>query len=184
MSRAEINASKSMACKWFAYTKAFQTTVNTKSYAQALMNAALVRNQYTENAKNFGGQVIHKNSLLAAKVTRDDTHFNPSDTSLPITSTVSRYHPDLSSNNTLQTSVTEAECKRNVGVTVAGAHPSGASVLLQNRFQPLQMLMSDDYNEPQLQEILQGSNNDKYSLSNAVNVKSIQSNVKPLLASQ
>ena len=79
---------------------------------------------------------------------------------------------------------TEDECERTVGVTVAGARSSGAPVLLKNRFQPLQMFMSDDYNEPQSEETLQGSNNDKHSLSNAVNAKSIQSNVKPLLASQ
>ena len=180
----ELKSMPAKACKWFAYSKAFQTTVHNKSYAQALMNAVPPRNQYTENAKNLGTQVIHKNSLLAAKVTRDDKQFNPSHTSLAITSTVSPYRPHFPSNNTLQTSVTEVECERNVGVTVTGARSSGAPVLLKNRFQPLQMLMRDDYNEPRLEETLQGFNNDKHSFLNAVNAQSIQSHVKPLLASQ
>ena len=46
------------------------------------------------------------------------------------------------------------------------------------------MLMGDYHVEPQLQEVLQGQNNDKHSVTKAVNVESIQSNVKPLLASQ
>ena len=149
------------------------------------MNAIPVTDQYMKNAKNFGGEVIHRNPPLAAKVSsKDDKHFNPFDTSLAITSTVSRYRSDLPSNKILQTSVAKTECKRNVGVTVAGARPPGSSVLLKNRFQPLQMLMTDNYVEPQSEEVLQGLNNDKHSLSNAVNAESIQSNVKPLLASQ
>ena len=141
MSRAEINASKRTAFKWFAYSKAFQTTVKNKSYAQALVNAIPVRDQYMKKSKNFGGEVIHRNPSLAAKASsRDDKHFNPIETSLAITSTVSRYCSDLPSNKILQTSVAKTECKRNIGVTVAGARPCGASVLLKNRFQPLQMI--------------------------------------------
>ena len=171
MSRAEINASKSTAFKWFAYSKAFQTTDKNKSYAQALVNAIPVRDRYMKKV-NFCGEVIHRNPPLAAKVSRrDDKNFNPIDTSLAITSTVSRYRSDLPSNKILQTSVAKSDCKKNVGVTVAGARPCGASVLLKNRFQPLQMLMSDNYVEPQLEEVLQGLNNDKHSVSNAVSCR-------------
>ena len=145
---------------------------------------AKISERRCQKTNNLGGGGTKCYSHPKNSVTRDDKHFNPFDTSFSITSTVSRYCPDLPSKNTLQTSVTETECKRNVGVTVAGARPSGASVLLKNRFQPLQMLMGDNYLEPQLEEVLQGLNNDKHSLSNAVNAKSIQSNVKPLLASQ
>ena len=185
MSQFKINASKSTAFKWSAYNKAFQTTVKNKSYAQALVNAIPVKDQYMKKAKNFCGEVIHRNPPLTAKVSRsDDKNFNPIDTSLAITSTVSRYHSDIPSNKTLQTNVAKTDCKRNDGVTVAGACPCGASVLLQNRFQPLQMLMTDNHVEPQLEEVLQGLNNDNHSVSNAVNAESIQSNFKPLLASQ
>ena len=83
----------------------------------------------------------------------------------------------------MQTSVAKTDCRKNVGVTVARARPCGASVLLQNRFQPF-LLMGDNHVEPQLEVVLQGQNNDKHSVTKAVNAESIQSNVKPLLASQ
>ena len=60
MSQFEINASKSTAFKWFAYNKAFQTTDRKKSYAQALVNAIPVRDQYMKKAENFSGEVTHK----------------------------------------------------------------------------------------------------------------------------
>ena len=44
-------------------------------------------------------------------------------------------------------------CRKNVGVTVTGARPCGASVLLQHRFQPLQMLMGDHHVESQLDKV-------------------------------
>ena len=185
MSQVEINASKSTAFKWFAYNKVFQTIDKKKSYAQALVNAVPVRDQHMKKAGIFSGEVIHKNPPVAAKVSkRDDKKFSPIDTSLAITSTVSRFRSDLSSNKKLQTSVEKTDCRKNVGVTVTGACPCGASVLLQNRFQPLQMLMGDHHVEPHLAEVLQGKNNDKHSVTKAVNAESIQSNVKPLLASK
>ena len=137
-----------------------------------------------KKAETFTAQVIHKNPPLAAKVSkRDDKNFSPIDTTLATTSTVSRHCSYPSSNKKLQASVEKTGCTKNVGVTVTGARPCGASVLLQNRFQPLQMLMGDCHNEPQARQVLQG-HNDKHSVAKAVNVKCIQSNVKPLLASQ
>ena len=160
MSQVEVNASKSTAFKWFAYNKAFQITDRKKSYAQALVNAVPGRDQYMKKAEIFSGQVIHKNPPLAAKVSRrDDKNFSPIDISLAITSTVSRYRSDLSSSKKLQTNVAKTNCRKSVGVTVTGAGPCGASVLLQNRFQPLQMLLGDHHVKPQLEEVLQGQNN-------------------------
>ena len=75
------------------------------------------------------------------------------------TRTVSRYHSDLSSSKKLQTNVAKTNCRKSVDVTVTGAGPCGASVLLQNRFQPLQMLLGDHHVKPQLEEVLQGQNN-------------------------
>ena len=91
-----------------------------------------------------------------------------------VLSTVSRYRSDLSSNKKLPTNVAKTDCRKNVGVTVTRARPCGASVLLQNRFQPLQMLMGDHHIEPHLEEVLQGQNNDKHSVTKAVNAESIQ----------
>ena len=184
MCQVEINASKSTAFKWLAYNKAFQTIDKNKSYAQALANAVPVTDQHMKKAETFTAQVIHKNPPLATKVSkRDDRNFSPIDTTLAITSTVSCHCSDPSSNKKLQASVEKTDCTKNVGVTVTGARPCGASVLLQNRFQPLQMLMGDCHVEPQSQQDLQGQN-DKHSVTKAVNAKSIQSNFKLLLASQ
>ena len=103
---------------------------------------------------------------------------------MAITNTVSHSRPDLCSNRKLQTNVAKTHSRENAGVTVTGARPCGASVLVKNRFQPLQMLMVDHHIDTNLEEVLQGQNNDKHSVTKAVNAKSIQSNVKPLLASQ
>ena len=118
----------------------------------------------------FSGDVIQETSPVTAKVSkRDDKIFTPIDTSLAITKTVSRSRPDLCPNRKLQTNTSQAGSRENAGVTVTGAIPCGASVLVKNRFQPLQMFMVDDHIDNNSDEVLQGQNNDRHSVTKAAN---------------
>ena len=65
---------------------------------------------------------------------RDGQYFSTNDTSLTTTKTVSHFSPDRSVQRKLQSNVVNVDGKGNVGVTVSGASPHGALVLLKNRF--------------------------------------------------
>ena len=57
-------------------------------------------------------------------------------------------------------------------------------MLVKNRFQPLQMLLVDEHIDDSSEQVLQGQKSDRYSLTKVVDVKNVQPNIKPLLASQ
>ena len=184
-SQLEMDASKNTALKWFAYNKAFQKIDEKKSYAQALGNTVTNKDHKVKVVGIVSRDVIQETSQCIAKVCkRDVKSFSPTDTSLSITNTVQCLHPDPCYNKKSQTNTAEADSRKSVGVTVTGASPCRSSVLVKNRFQPLQMLLVDDHIDDRSEQVLQGQKSDRYSLTKAVNVKNVQPNIKPLLSVQ
>ena len=182
MAKSEITADKNTALRWFAYNKAFQTTDEKKSYAQALCSTMASTTLKIKAADNSTGEIIQYNSPHTAKVNNRDVQHSPHiDTSLAMTETVSHYKFDQSiKNKKLKTNVTSVNGKEGVRVTVTGASPEGALVSVKNRFHPLQMLMVDDNSD----EVLQDQQNDKHGVKKFANVQSAQPSTRPKLAFQ
>ena len=120
------------------------------------------KNHEIKAAGIFSGEVIQKTFPCTTTVgKRDVKNFSPIDTSLAITNTVQRSHPDPCFNKKLQTNAAKADRRKSVGVTVTGASPCGASVLVKNRFQPLQMLLVGDHIDDSSEQVLQGQKSDR-----------------------
>ena len=58
--------------------------------------------------------------------------------------------------------------EKSTGVTVTGASPYRASVLLENKFRPLQMVMVEDHIDNSSNLLLQGQKSDRSSLTQTV----------------
>ena len=186
MCRSELKADKSTALKWLAYDKAFKPIDNDKTYAQALtqtksnkcydvqpLRAAIAKpnKQFLPTAKvhrKYQSKLYHNKASLANNGRGPGTNIRSGD---------------------LQTSKVIFR-ENKVGVTVAGASPCRAPVLLKNRFYPLQAFLSDDYNDEssqdsfQITERAQGHRKHTYSIENAVNVSKTQPKFTPLVATQ
>ena len=59
-------------------------------------------------------------------------------------------------NKKSQTNTAKANKEKSTGVTVTGVRPCKASVLVKNKFQPLQTLMIDDHIDDSSEQLLQG----------------------------
>ena len=181
MARSEITADKNTALQWFAYNKAFQTIDKKKSYAQALYSTVASANQKLRLQKNSTGEIIQYNPSYTTKVNkRQVQHSASTDTSLAITKTVSHSFHQMSQVKNCKRNVTNVNGKEGVRVTVTRASPDRAVVSVQNRFQPLQMLMVDGNSD----EVLQDQQNERHSVKIIANIQSTEPSTKPKLAVQ
>ena len=181
MARSEITADKNTALRWFAYDKDFQKIDKKKSYAQALCSTVASANLKIKTAENSAGEITQDNPSYTPKVNnRQVQHSASTDTSLAITKTVSHSFHQNVQNKKLQKNVTNVNGKEGVHVGVTGASPDGAVASVQNRFQPLQMLMVDGKSD----EVLQDQQNDRHSVKKFANIQSTQPSTRPKLAFQ
>ena len=144
MVQAKIDASINTAIKWFAYYKAFKKMM--KRNLMALVNTVTDIDHQVKATGTFSMDVIQQTFQCTAKVyKRDVKNSSLTDRNLAITSSIQCSRPGPCRDRKLQTKKAKVCREKSTGVTVTGASPYRASVLLKNKFQPLQMLMVDDH---------------------------------------